>query len=194
MKRWVSSAFASPASGFTRAGSGVSARVSVRVGVAFGRGSANLTFYSNDAIQQIQQPNQTTSYTLDAAGRQDTETINTTTPASNTVTVKHFTDSTDAPSFTVTTGGANPGTTKYLPGLNGVLPVTITPDGKQNLQLIDPHGDTVSTITTGTQPTLKDFAVRVIEGEVTSLPLKGLKATSSQHLKPTPNVPAGYVF
>jgi RHS repeat-associated protein len=157
VKRWVSSAFASPASRFTRPGSGVPARVSVRVGVAFGRGSANLTYYSNDAIQQIQQPNQTTSYTIDAAGRQDTETINTTTPASNTVTVKHFTDSTDAPSFTVTTGGANPGTTKYLPGLNGVLPVTITPDGKQNLQLIDPHGDTVSTITTGTQPTLTAF-------------------------------------
>jgi RHS repeat-associated protein len=33
----------------------------------------------------------------------------------------------------------------------------LTPECKQNLQLIDPHGDTVSTITTGTQPTLTAF-------------------------------------
>jgi RHS repeat-associated protein len=33
----------------------------------------------------------------------------------------------------------------------------LTPECKQNLQLIDPHGDIVSKITTGTQPTLTAF-------------------------------------
>ncbi|MFM7030469.1 MAG: RHS repeat-associated core domain-containing protein [Micrococcales bacterium] len=114
--------------------------------------SATLSYFADDSIQGITQGSTTTSYTLDAAGRQTVETINTGGPTP-TVTTKHYTDASSAPSYSVTTGGTNPGITKYLPGLSGVLPIITGPDGKQNLQIQDIHGDTVSTVTVGNTAT-----------------------------------------
>ena len=104
----------------------------------------------------ITQGTTSTSYTLDPAGRQLAET--TATSTSTTTVERHYTDTSSAPSFSITTGGANAGTTTYLPGLAGAMPSITSTDGVNSLQIIDPHGDTVATVNTAGTPVLNGWS------------------------------------
>ncbi|MFM7030262.1 MAG: RHS repeat-associated core domain-containing protein [Micrococcales bacterium] len=115
-----------------------------------------LHYFADDSIQAITQGATSTSYTLDPAGRQLAET---TTTATGTTTVeRHYTDTSQAPSFSITSGGVNAGTTVYLPGLAGAMPSITGTDGVNNLQIIDPHGDTVATVNTSGTPVLNGWS------------------------------------
>ena len=104
----------------------------------------------------ITQGSTSTTYTLDPAGRQLAET--TATSTSTTTVERHYTDTSSAPSFSITTGGANAGTTTYLPGLAGAMPSITGTDGVNSLQIIDPHGDTVATVNTAGTPVLNGWS------------------------------------
>lgn len=114
--------------------------------------TTTLSYYADDTIRSITQGTNQTTYSLDAAGRQTLETITDTNPASQTTTQKHYTDSSGAPSYSTTTGGSNPGTTKYLLGMVSAMPIIIGTDGIANIQITDPHGDNVSTVKADNTP------------------------------------------
>ena len=113
--------------------------------------AASLSYNADDSIQAITSNGSTTTYSQDPAGRISTETVtNTATGALTSQLVKHYTDSSQAPSYSVTSGTSNSnGTTKYLPGL-GSFNITSDPSNVNTLQVNDIHGDTVSSITLNT--------------------------------------------
>ncbi|MFM7030168.1 MAG: RHS repeat-associated core domain-containing protein, partial [Micrococcales bacterium] len=113
--------------------------------------AATLTYNADDSIQAITSNGSTTTYSQDPAGRISLETaITTATGAVTSQLVKHYTDNSQAPSWTTPVGATDLSkATKYLPGLGSF---TITSDNTtgNTLQVNDIHGDTVSSITLNT--------------------------------------------
>jgi len=113
--------------------------------------AATLSYNADDSIQSITSNGSTTTYSQDPTGRISLETVTTTaTGAVTSQLVKHYTDNSQAPSWTTPVGATDLSkATKYLPGLGSF---TITSDATtgNTLQVNDIHGDTVSNITLNT--------------------------------------------
>jgi RHS repeat-associated protein len=96
---------------------------------------------ASDDIYSIAQSGVETSYTIDPLGRRLVETTTTGSMVTNTLT-RHYTDSSDNPSWIV----ENTETTRYTPALGSGLGAVVYPDAHIELTLDDPHGDVVTTV------------------------------------------------
>jgi RHS repeat-associated protein len=103
-------------------------------------GNVSLGYHDDDLVQSISQGGITTVFTLDALDRRATETV--TGPSGSTVTVRHYTDTSDNPTW-VSEGG---GSRRYAELVGGDLGLTIDGTGAGELTLANPHGDIVTTI------------------------------------------------
>lgn len=104
------------------------------------RGDVRLGYYDNDLIRSISQGDATTTYALDAADRRTVDTA--TNSAGSTETVRHYTDAGDSPTW-IQQGT----TTERLAGLLGDgLDLAVSGNGSATLQVLNPHGDVVSTV------------------------------------------------
>lgn len=115
-------------------------------GQAITAGAVSIGYYDTDAAHTISQDGTTTTYTLDPAGRRGTSTT-TTTGADTVTTTMAFGDSSDNPSYATQTVGSNtPEVTVYGSSVGGDLGFNVTGD-TATLDLADPHGDTITTVT-----------------------------------------------
>ena len=105
-------------------------------------GNITLAYNSTDDVTSINQGSSTTTFSYDTQTRRLNETNNTVT------TTRHYTDSTDNPSW-VTQNGSNPKTEIYTPSLGTGLNITTTIQGTTktaDIQLQDLRGNTVTTV------------------------------------------------
>ncbi|PJI94829.1 RHS repeat-associated core domain-containing protein [Luteimicrobium subarcticum] len=109
-------------------------------------GDVTLGYYDTDAAHTTTTGGTTTTYTLDPAGRRGTSTV--TKPGADTVsTVMDFGDGSDNPSYaTQTTGTGAPVVSVYGSSIGGDLGFNTT-GTTATLDLADPHGDTITTLT-----------------------------------------------
>lgn len=112
-----------------------------------GGNAITLAYNTNDQVTQISQAGATTNFSYEAEGRRLNET------SGNTTTTRHYTDSSDNPTWSTQATTAAPNTvTKteiYTPSLGSGLNVTTTiQNGTQTglMQLHDLRGHTVTTI------------------------------------------------
>ena len=103
-------------------------------------GDIALAYFDNDLARSITQGDTTTSYTLDALDRRATET--TTTAGSATVLSRHYTDTSDNPTWVTQGSMAN----RYVDVVGGDLGLIVDQAGGGQLTLNDPHGDSVTTV------------------------------------------------
>lgn len=109
-------------------------------------GDVTLGYFDTDAARTTSSGGATTTYTLDPAGRRGTSTV-TTNGADTVATVMDFGDDSDNPSYATQTVGANaPVVSVYGSSIGGDLGFSATGD-TATLDLADPHGDTVTTMT-----------------------------------------------
>ncbi|GAA3096917.1 hypothetical protein GCM10010530_22050 [Kribbella aluminosa] len=103
---------------------------------------ANITlaYYDNDLARAITNAGTTTTFSLDAFDRRSTETL--TDSGSTTETVRHYTDTSDNPTW-VTEGST---TLRYAKLIVDELSLTIDQSGAAELRLSNPHGDIVTTV------------------------------------------------
>jgi RHS repeat-associated protein len=105
-------------------------------------GNITLAYNSTDDVTSINQGSTTTTFSYDTETRRLNETNNTVT------TTRHYTDSSDNPSW-VTQNGSSPKTDIYTPSLGAGLNITTTIQGTTktaDIQLQDLRGNTVTTI------------------------------------------------
>lgn len=111
-----------------------------------GTGDLTVGYYLDDSARTITQGAQTTTFTLDDAGRRATQT--TTSGGNNTSTVvRHYTDDGDNPSWTVTTAGGKDTSTRYTDSVSGDFGAQISDDGTTTIALTDPQGNADTSIT-----------------------------------------------
>lgn len=110
-----------------------------------GAGDLTLGYFDTDAVRTLTQDGVTTEHTLDPAGRRATET--TQGPEGVSTIARHYAEASDNPAWAVATNPAGQSTTTwYGASATGDLAVTITDDQAVDLNLTDPHGDTVLTV------------------------------------------------
>lgn len=97
------------------------------------------SYYNNDLVNTLTANGATLTYNLDPGRRVRTWTST----ADNQTHTHHYTSDTDSPAWT-TENTAGTTWTRYLPAFNG-LAATQTNGGTINLQLIDLHGDIITT-------------------------------------------------
>ena len=105
-------------------------------------GSITLTYNTNDQVTSILQAGNSTTFSYDAEGRRLNET------AAGVATTRHYTDSSDNPTWTTQTG-SNAKTEIYTPSLGTGLNVTTTIQAgvaTRSMQLHDLRGNTVTNI------------------------------------------------
>ena len=103
----------------------------------------SLSYSLVDQVTAITQSGSTTSFTYDALGRRVNETVGSLT------TVRHYSDTSDNPEWTIQQSGANLTTEIYTGSLGEGLAVTTTFKGAvrtSSLQLTDVRGNTVTTL------------------------------------------------
>jgi large repetitive protein len=106
----------------------------------------SISYYDTDAVASIAQGTTSTSYGLDAAGRQLTEA--TTIGEATTTTTDHYSDGTDSPTWTTQVVGATTTTTVNTGGLGGALAAQSTSIGStstRTAELSDLSGSIVAT-------------------------------------------------
>ncbi|WP_427896470.1 RHS repeat-associated core domain-containing protein [Kribbella sp. GL6] len=103
-------------------------------------GDITLAYYDNDLARTITQGATTTNFTLDALDRRATETV--TTGTGSTDTVRHYTDTSDNPTW-VTQGTT---TQRYTELIGSDLALTVNQTGNADLTIANPHGDVVTTV------------------------------------------------
>jgi RHS repeat-associated protein len=108
---------------------------------AAGDNPVTLGYFASDDIYSIAQGGVETSFTIDPLGRRLVETTTTGSMVTNTLT-RHYTDSSDNPSWIV----ENTETTRYTPALGSGLGAVVYPDAHIELTLDDPHGDIITTV------------------------------------------------
>ena len=108
---------------------------------AAGDNPVTLGYFASDDIYSIAQGGVETSFTIDPLGRRLVETTTTGSMVANTLT-RHYTDSSDNPSWIV----ENTETTRYTPALGSGLGAVVYPDAHIELTLDDPHGDIITTV------------------------------------------------
>lgn len=123
-----------------------------------GRGDMTLAYYDTDAARSVTQGDVNVTFTLDGAGRRLTQDTSQGSVVLGTHTssslVRHYTDDSDNPAWSVDTTGGVSTTSRYLALTGDGLGLTITTtdtDTKAVLGLAGPRGDIVaSTTLTGT--------------------------------------------
>lgn len=126
----------------------------VSAGVAPSGGDTTITYYDDDSAATITADGTTTAYTLDPAGRRSVST--TTDSAGVTTVTRAYGDDGDNPSWATQSGpDATVSTSVYASSIGGDLGLTVT-DGNASLDLADPHGDTITTISLPTDATNAD--------------------------------------
>jgi len=112
-------------------------------------GDITLGYFDNDLPASARQGGTDTTFTLDVAGRRLTQRTTSTGGAVQSQTVvRHYTDGTDNPSWTVITpDGGTPATTRFAESLGGDLGAQLAQDGAVDLTLTTLHGDTATTLT-----------------------------------------------
>lgn len=123
-------------------------------------GDLTIGYYDTDTVHTLTQNGTTTSYGLDAAGRQLTEATGPSGGATTSTTTLGYADGTDSPGWETTTSNGTASTEAYLTGADGNLAATLTSAGQIQLAVNNPHGDCVSQITlptTGNATGLDDW-------------------------------------
>jgi RHS repeat-associated protein len=114
-------------------------------------GALTLGYYDTDEAKTITQDGTTTTtFTLDETGRRSTEAAGPTGGQATTTLTRHYTDDGDDPAWVDRNEAGVTSTTRYLGGLGGDLAATLTTGGPNpgvELAIVDPHGDTPTTIT-----------------------------------------------
>ncbi|WP_233225892.1 DNRLRE domain-containing protein [Amycolatopsis sp. CA-126428] len=110
-------------------------------------GNVTIGYYDGDQAKSIAQNGVTTSFTLDAADRRYTESV--VDDSSTTVSVRHYTDGSDNPTW-ISTGTA---TRRYAELVGDDLALTVDQTGAGSLTIANPHGDIVSTVDLATPAT-----------------------------------------
>ena len=118
------------------------------------RGDMALSYYDTDAAKSVSQGDVNVTFTLDGAGRRLTQTTSQGSVVLGTQTssslVRHYTDDSDNPSWSVDTTGGVSMTSRYL-GLTGdglgLTVATTGSDTKAVLDLAGPRGDIVASTT-----------------------------------------------
>ncbi|WP_148061578.1 DNRLRE domain-containing protein [Cellulomonas sp. PhB143] len=118
-------------------------------GQVLAAGAVSIGYDDSDAARTITQDGTRTAYALDPAGRRSTST--TTAPGAEAVsTVRDYGDEGDSPSFATQSTGSGAGVVSvYGSSIGGDLGFDIT-GGNVSLDLADPHGDTITTVTVPT--------------------------------------------
>jgi large repetitive protein len=115
-----------------------------------GAGALALGYFDNDSAASITQAGMTTKFTLDAAGRRATESTGPTGDAATETLVRHYTDTSDNPTWVEETVDGATSVIRYATGLDGDLAATIATNAagavSVALPLIDLHGDAVTTV------------------------------------------------
>lgn len=115
-----------------------------------GTGPLTLGYFDNDSAASITQAGTTTKFTLDTAGRRATEATGPTGGAASETLVRHYTDTSDNPTWVEDTVDGAKSLSRYATSLGGDLAATITttPAGATSvaLPLVDLHGDAVTTV------------------------------------------------
>ena len=125
-----------------------------------GRGDMTIAYYDTDAAKSVAQGDINVTFTLDGAGRRLVQTTSQGSVVQGTQSssslVRHYTDESDNPTWSVDTAGGTATTSRYLNLTGDGLGLTVTTAGtdtKAVLDLAGPHGDVVATSTlTGTDP------------------------------------------
>ncbi|WP_182434728.1 DNRLRE domain-containing protein [Dermacoccus abyssi] len=107
-----------------------------------GAGDVTLGYYLDDSIQKISQGGTVTTFTLDSAGRRKAQTSTPSSGAATTLT-RHYTDDSDNPSWVELSGG---GLERYTDSVSGSLGAMLDETGKANIALIDPNGNTATSL------------------------------------------------
>jgi RHS repeat-associated protein len=113
-------------------------------------GDLALGYYDTDQARTVTQSGVTTEFTLDSLGRRAVESTGPTGAAPTRTLTRHYTDTGDNPAWVEDTAGGVTAVTRYVNGLGGRLAATITTGGADagtRLTVVDPHGDTPTTIT-----------------------------------------------
>ncbi|WP_344222661.1 RHS repeat-associated core domain-containing protein, partial [Kribbella sancticallisti] len=110
-------------------------------------GAAALSYYDNDLPRSISQGGTTTTFTLDALDRRAVETR--TDGTGTTQTVRHYTDTSDNPTWVTTATTAQ----RYAELIGPSLSLTVDQDGNADLTLANNHGDIVTTVNLPTSTT-----------------------------------------
>ena len=116
-------------------------------------GDITVGYFDDDLPRSVAQTvagvSTSTVFTLDSTGRRSTATTTTTT-GSNTTTsslVRHYSDGSDNPAWTVATDTLGQATTtRYAESIGGDLGASIGDDGAASLTVANLHGDVVTTI------------------------------------------------
>lgn len=124
-------------------------------GISGATGTSHLTlgYFADDSARTVTQNGTTTTFTLDPAGRRArSETAPASGGAPTETIVRHYTDDSDNPTWTETTGTGTTAstTTRYAESLGGDLAATLstgTAEVTIGLALVNLHGDAVSTVT-----------------------------------------------
>ncbi len=103
-------------------------------------GDVTLSYYDNNLARTITQAGTATTFGLDALDRRSTETVTNT--SGSTQIVRHYTDSSDNPTW-VTQGST---TQRYAELVGSSLSLTVDQAGSADLTLANTHGDIVSTV------------------------------------------------
>ena len=140
-----------------------------------------LAYYLDDSVQKISQGGTDTTFTLDAAGRRKAQVTTPATGAAKTLT-RHYTDDSDNPSWVDTGNGEYE---RYTDSVSGSLGAMIDQTGQANIALLDPNGNTVTSIDipaangTNTPATsITDWSTYSEYGETTTGGTTGTNASS----------------
>jgi hypothetical protein len=108
-------------------------------------GNITLSYFDDDLPRSVAQAGTTTTVTLDSAARRSTATTTSTSGTSSLV--RHYTDGSDNPAWTVATDTlGQQTTTRYGESIGGDLGTTVNTDGSADLTLANLHGDLVTTV------------------------------------------------
>lgn len=103
-------------------------------------GAVALAYYDNDLARSISRADTTTTFAVDALDRRATETV--TSAAESSQTARHYTDSSDNPTW-VTQGNMSH---RYAELIGSNLSLTVDQAGGADLTLANSHGDVVTTV------------------------------------------------
>jgi large repetitive protein len=118
-------------------------------GTGTGISDITLGYFDDDLPRTVTQTiagvTTSTMFTLDTAGRRSTAT--TTNGATTSTLVRHYTDNSDNPAWTVDTDTLGQiSTTRFAESIGGELGAAINDDGSADLPLANLHGDIVTTV------------------------------------------------
>jgi large repetitive protein len=131
-------------------------------------GDITLGYFDDDLPRSVTQSmagvTTSTLFTLDSSGRRSTASTTATTGTGTTTSslVRHYSDSSDNPAWTVATDTLGQAvTTRYTESIGGDLGTSIGEDGSADLTVANLHGDVVTTVPISATSASGDAAVGI---------------------------------